>query len=115
MLYYLIFSFFKNKLFINLQNHKKKNYTFISPGLFIKFFEKKKSLKKTKTVKFLMAKYLRKLFIISKITNIILIIKNTPSHLVEIIKLINTPVIHKFIDPIHHKEIDETDSKIRHF
>jgi hypothetical protein len=115
MFYYLIFSFFKNKLSINLQNYKKKNYTAISPGLFIKFFEKKKSLKKSKTIKFLMAKYIRKLFIISKITNIILIIKNTPSNLVEILKLINTPIIHKFIDPIEHKEIDESNLKIRYF
>lgn len=114
-LYYLIFSFFKNKLFINLQNYKKKNYTFVSPGLFIKFFEKKKSLKKTKTIKFLMAKYLRKLFIISKITNIILILKNNPSNLTEILKLINTPIVHKFVDPIEHKEIDESGTKIRYF
>jgi hypothetical protein len=115
MLHYLLFSFFKNKLIINLQNYKKINYTFISPGFFIKFFEKKKSLKKTKTLKFLMAKYLRKLFIISKITNLILIIKNTPSNLIEIIKLINTPIVHKFVDPIDKFEIDESNLKIKYF
>jgi len=62
-----------------------------------------------------MAKYLRKLFIISKITNIILILKNNPSNLTEILKLINTPIVHKFVDPIEHKEIDESGTKIRYF
>jgi hypothetical protein len=58
-----------------------------------------------------MAKYLRKLFIISRIRTTILILKNNPTFLIEILKLINTPIIHKFTDPVDNKIIDETDTK----
>lgn len=107
--YYLILSFKKNKLFINLQNSRKRNYLFLSTGFFIKFFEKKKSIKKTKTIKLLMAKYIRKIFIISKLKNSILIIKHNPLFLMEILNLFNTPIAHKFIDPVTGKVIEEAE------
>lgn len=110
MLHYLFFSFRKNKLFINLQNFKKKNYLTLSSGLFIKFFEKKKSFKKNKTIKLLMAKYVRKIFLISRIKNIILIIKKNPIHLLEIVNFLNLPIIHKFIDPVEDRIIDENEN-----
>lgn len=108
VLFFLIFSFKKKRLFINLQNKKKKNYLTMSTGLFIKFFEKRKSIKKNKALKLLMAKYLRKLFIISKINNLILIIKKTPLFINELINFLNTPIAHKFINPIDHKIVDES-------
>jgi len=46
LIYFLILSFKKNKLYINLQNLYKKNYLSLSTGFFIKFFEKRKALKK---------------------------------------------------------------------
>lgn len=107
-LFFLILSFKKKKLYINLQNTKKKNYLSISAGLFIKFFEKRKSIKKNKNIKLLMAKYLRKLFIISKISNLILIIKKTPLFVNELINFLNTPIAHKFVNPIDNKIIDES-------
>lgn len=105
--YFLILNFFNNKLFVNLQNFKKRNYFFLSTGLFIKFFEKKKSFKKSKTIKLLMSKFIRKLFIISKIKNIILIIKKNPVFLIEILSLLNLPIAHKFTNPIDKKIIEE--------
>jgi hypothetical protein len=78
LIYFLILSFKKNKLYVNLQNLNKKNYLSLSAGFFIKFFEKRKSLKKNKTIKLLMSKYIRKLFLISKIKNVILMIKRIP-------------------------------------
>lgn len=105
--HFLIFSFTKGRLFINLQNFLKKNYFFLSTGLFIKFFEKKKSLKKSKIIKFLMAKYLRKLFLITRIRNAILIIKKTPLFFLEIMNLFNTPVVYKFVDPVEDRVIEE--------
>lgn len=108
--HYLILNFIKNKLFINLQNYNKKNYLFLSTGLFIKFFEKKKSFKKNKTIKMLMAKYIRKLFLISKIKSSSLIIKKTPIFLIEILNFLNSPIAHKFIDPVDNKIIEETEN-----
>lgn len=107
-LFFLILSFKKKKLYINLQNTKKKNYLSLSAGLFIKFFEKRKAIKKNKNIKLLMAKYLRKLFIISKISNLILIIKKTPLFINELINFLNTPIAHKFINPIDNRIIDES-------
>jgi len=109
--FFLILSFKKKKLYINLQNNNKKNYLSISTGLFIKFFEKRKSIKKNKAIKLLMVKYLRKLFIISKISTLILIIKKTPLFVNELINFLNTPIAHKYINPIDQKIIDESTNK----
>jgi hypothetical protein len=108
---YLIFSFKKNKLFVNLLNFYKKNFLFLSSGLFIKFFEKKKSFKKNKIIKILLAKYLRKIFILAKVNNIIFLIKSIPVYLLEIINFLNQPIIHKFINPYSNKVVEETSTK----
>lgn len=105
--YYLIISFKKNKIFINLKNFFKKTYLTLSTGLFIKFFEKKKSFKKNKTIKILMAKYIRKIFLITKIINSILIVKRVPKLLTEILNFFNSPIAHKFLNPVDDKPIEE--------
>jgi hypothetical protein len=110
LLFFLILSFKKNKLFINLLNSNKKNYLSITSGLFIKFFEKKKSFKKNKTIKLLMAKYIRKIFLITNIKNTALVVKKTPTFLMEIINLFNSPIAHKFINPLENKNIEESDN-----
>lgn len=110
-IFFLILSFKQKKLFINLQNKKKKNYLSISTGFFIKFFEKRKSLKKNKAIKLLMIKYLRKLFIITKINNLILLVKKTPFFINELINFINNPIAHKYINPIDNKIVDESLNK----
>lgn len=109
-LFFLILSFRKNKLYINLKNFFKKNYLTLSSGLFIKFFEKKKSFKKNKTIKLLMAKFIRKIFLISKIKHAILIIKKTPVFLMELLNFFNSPIAHKFINPIENRLIEEVNS-----
>lgn len=106
----IVLSFKKSRLFITLKNLLKRNITSLSSGLFIKFFEKKKSFKKNKTVKLLMIKYLRKLLVITKITTLSLVVKKTPVFLTELLNLINTPISHKFSNPIDGKLIEE-DSK----
>ena len=110
LIYFLILSFKKNKLYINLQNFNKKNYLSLSTGLFIKFFEKRKSLKKNKTIKLLMAKYIRKLFLISKIKNIILVVKKIPLFINEILNFLNSPIAHKFLNPVDNKIIEESET-----
>ena len=66
--------------------------------------------KKNKTIKLLMAKYLRKLFLISKIKNIILILKKIPVFLNEIINFFNMPIAHKFLNPIEGRNIEENEN-----
>ena len=112
-LYRLILTFNKLKLFINLLDKKKRNYVSVSTGLFIKFFEKKKSLKRAKTIKILMAKYFRKLLLISRVYNLILIVKKIPAFLPEIVNFLNQPIAHKFIDPLEHRIIDENEENTK--
>nr|YP_010049600.1 hypothetical protein J6764_mgp10 [Halteria grandinella]QPL16005.1 hypothetical protein [Halteria grandinella] len=107
IIYFLSLAFKNNKLFLNLNNNYKKSYISLSTGLFIKFFENKKSFKKNKTIKLLMAKYIRKVFLITKIVNTILFIKKTPKILNEIINFFNLPIAHKFLNPIENKSIEE--------
>jgi hypothetical protein len=113
MFYDIILTFRNSKLFINLLDSKKKNYVSIATGLFIKFFEKKKSLKRGKNVKLLMIKYLRKLLIISKVPSLTLLIKRTPIFLPEIINILNQPIAHKFIDPLEEQIIDENEKSTK--
>jgi hypothetical protein len=104
----LILTFINQKLFLNLQNNSnKKNYLHLSPGLFIKYFDKKKSVKKTKNIKLLMAKYLRKIYIILKIKYQMILIKKTPVHILEFLSFFNSPIIHKFNNPLNDKVIED--------
>ena len=101
--FFLLNFHFNNKIYFNFIT-KKKNLTSLSTGLFIKFFEKKKSLKKSKLLKLLIIKYFKKLFIILNLKKFILIIKKNPILLFEIINLLfKTPIIIKKIKKIFYK------------
>lgn len=120
LFFYLIFSFNNGRLFVNIQNHKKRNFFFLSQGFFIKFFEKKKSLKKTKTFKMLTAKYLRKLYLLNRIKYNIFIIKKNPVFFLEILNFLHSPIIHKFNAPyidglVEEKKSNNTLIKVLYF
>jgi hypothetical protein len=57
-----------------------------------------------------MAKYIRKIFLISKIKNIFLIVKKNPIFLMEILNFFNSTISHKFINPVENKLIEENDT-----
>lgn len=104
-LYHLILTFKNNKLFINLHDYIKRNYLFISNGLFIRFYEKKKSLKKSKIIRTVVAKYLRKFFLLLKLPRVILIIKKNPVFFLEFLNLFMQPIVYKFNEPLTNREI----------
>ena len=104
----LSLTFRKNQIFLHLKDLKRRDYCFASLGFFIKFFAKKKSLKKNKVMKFLLARFIRKLFIISNILSANLIIRGLPIKLLEMTSFIMQPLKHKFIDPENGNVIDET-------
>lgn len=91
------------RIFLNFQNTKKKNIFFLTNGLFLKYFKKKKSLKKKKALRLLLARYLRKLFLIINFKNVIFFLKKTPSLFVEMFKILNSNIVHKFINPFNRK------------
>jgi hypothetical protein len=57
-----------------------------------------------------MAKYIRKLFLISKIKNIILVVKKIPLFINEILNFLNSPIAHKFLNPVDNKIIEESET-----
>jgi hypothetical protein len=103
-LYRLILTFTNNKIFLNFSPFLfNKNYFFLSSGLFIKYFGKKKSLKKNKIIKILMAKYVRKIFLILGFQNVFLSVKRNPVFLLEFLDALNTPIVHTFYNPLSNK------------
>jgi hypothetical protein len=109
--YNLIFSFKSKKIFVNILNYKKKNFLFLSSGLFIKFYENRKAFKKNKTIKILIAKYLRKFFLLLKIKNAVLFIKKKPLFFLEMLNFFHQSIPYKFFDPIEEKVIEEKENK----
>lgn len=105
---YLNLTFKNYKFHINLLNSEKKNYLSLNSGPFLKFFKKKKSFRKTKTIKLLMAKFMRKLLLLANITTLILTVNQVPLFLNEIINFFNQSIIHKFLNPFTNKFVDES-------
>jgi hypothetical protein len=104
-LYHLILTFRNNKMFVNFNDRLKRNYLFLSTGLFIKYFEKKKLFKKNKIIRTILIKYLRKIFLLLKLPRIVLIVKKNPIFFLEFLTLFNQPIPYKFNEPLTNREI----------
>jgi len=106
-LFKLLFNFKGHYLYITLLNKQKKILFSLNTGLFIKFFNFRKSLKKSKSSKLLLMRYLRKLLIITKINNFKFYIKQTSSQLPTLLHMLHSPLNHVFTDPLTGEAIDE--------
>jgi len=113
--YRLFFNFKKNRFFINLLNCFNKNYLSLSNGLFIKYFDFKKSLKKKKLLKLLLLKYLRKMFLILNITNLNLFIKSSGFFLNEFLSLLIQPSEKTFLNPLSNKLVTDESRLVSRF
>jgi hypothetical protein len=98
--YSLFWNFKSNNTFFSalrlFSNNNNKNITSLSPGMFIKFFQNKKSYKKHKLTKLLIIKFFRKMFVIARLWKISLVIKRLPSLFLELLKFFHQPVYLKF-------------------
>lgn len=106
--YLMYFNFNKTRMYINIHKGYKTNYLSLSVGLFLKFLKNKRSLKKTKTLKVLLIKYLRKLCIITNFKYFDLHVRRVPLYLQELVRLLMKPLSHPFVNPFNNKTIDET-------
>jgi hypothetical protein len=104
----LYMRFNKHRLIITLADEKKHNtHFFLSTGLLLRHFQKKKSIKKNKSMKLLMARFLRKLLIVIRLRNIILRIRGIPLYLEIMLAMLFKPLSHLFPDPFTGQEVDE--------
>ena len=108
----LYMRFNKHRLIIALADEKKNNtHFFLSTGLLLKHFQRKKSIKKNKSMKLLMARFLRKLLILLRLRNIILRVRGVPLHLDIMLAMLFRPLSHFFTDPFTGQEVDEIQKK----
>ncbi len=110
--YHFIWNFKKNNLlYINLRGitkKKNKNLTFASLGLFIKLFDKRKSMKRGKLIRLLMIKFFRKLFIVANVWKLVLFVKKNPVFLPELLNTFHQPV---FLPETEKKKISRVNLK----
>jgi len=98
------------KLFVTMRNAKSENLFFLSLGFFLKYFEKRKVLKKSKAFKLFLARTLRKLFLLSGLTKFYFFVRGVPIYFVEMLRLINKRIDHPFFNPYENTIFDESSS-----
>lgn len=107
----LFFKFRTNKLFVTMQNVRSHNLIFLSLGFLLKFFEKRKALKKSKAFKLLLARSLRKILLLARLRKFYMFVSGIPIHFVDMLRTLNRRIDHPFLDPFVKDVFDETDSK----
>lgn len=107
LLFKLLFNFKKHYLFITLLDNKNNIMFSLHTGLFLKFFNYKKSLKKSKSLKIVLIRYLRKLLMLSNINNFTLYIQQTSDQLNKLLQILQKPINHSFTDPLTGQIINE--------
>jgi len=111
----LVIIFKHNKLTIVLTDHNKRCYFYLQTGLLLKFFRHKKSIKKTKTAKVLLFKYLRKLLNLMMIRTLSLYVRGSPKNFPELIRVLRKPFTHTYTNPFTKLQVDETTVQSPHF
>ena len=94
-------NFPRNRFFPNFRTIKGETYTFLSLGMFSKFFLKNKSFFKTKQMYLILASFLRKILLFSSLKFLYLIVTNIPTFLKEIMATINNSVINHYKNPFN--------------
>lgn len=107
LLFKLLFNFKKHYLFITLLDNKNNIMFSLHTGLFLKFFNYKKSLKKSKSLKIVLIRYLRKLLMLSNINNFTLYVQQTSDQLNKLLQILQKPINHSFTDPLTGQIINE--------
>ena len=109
--HFLRFRFNRQRLFVILEDkNRKRTHMFVTPGLFLRYFEKKKSLKKNRSMKFLMMRFLRKILLVLNLKSVGIITRGVPLHLDSLMTSLFRPLSHPFPDPLTGSVINESDS-----
>ena len=108
-LYSLRFRFNKHRFVITLSDTSSNTtYFFISTGLFSKFFQHRKSLRKNKATKILMVRFLRKVLLILNISQLQFVSSGIPLFLDKLLSTLYRQLPHPFTNPFTGSVIDES-------
>ncbi len=108
------FRFNKNRLILSLYTPAKvKTHFYVSVGIFMKHFKHKKSLRKSRSLKILMMRFLRKVLIALRLANIELCFRGVPFYLNLLLASLFRPIPHLIPDPLHEDIIDEASNPKR--
>ena len=110
--HHLRFRFNRQRLILTLADEPTRStHMFISPGLFLKYFQRKKSLKKNKSMKFLMVRFMRKVLLVLRVKNVVINSRGVPLHLNSLLSVLFRPFSHHFEDPLTSTLINETEDQ----
>lgn len=111
MKHHLRFRFNRQRLVITLADEATRTtHVFISPGLFLKYFQRKKSLKKSRSMKVLMARFMRKVLLILRLEHVVINSRGVPVYLDSLVSVLFRPFSHPFYDPTSGSTINEVES-----
>ena len=111
-LYSLRFRFNRHRFVITLSDTSSNTtYFFISTGLFSKFFQHRKSLRKNKATKILMVRFLRKVLLILNIDQLQFISSGVPLFLDKLLSTLYRQLPHPFTNPFTGSVIDESTTR----
>ena len=108
----LYLRFVKSRLILSLfASERKCTHFFVSVGVFMKHFKRKKSLRKSRSLKILMMRFLRKLLLSLGLPNIELIVRGTPFYLNILLNSLFKPIPHAVNNVLGGPLIDEASGK----
>ena len=106
----LRFRFTSSRLAILFTNPAtRSDYFFVSSGLFTRYFFFKKSIKKSKVIKLIMARFARKMIILLGLRDISLRVRGLPTMLETLVSTLFSPMRHPFESPLTGGLVDEVD------
>ena len=88
----------------------RADYFFVSAGIFTRYFFFQKSVKKSKALKLVMARFTRKMIILLDLCNIILLVRGLPFMLENLILTLLSPLRHPFVSPLLGDVFDEVNT-----
>ena len=110
--HFLRFRFKYQRLFVVLEDKRQqRTHLFVAPGLFLKYFERKKALKKNRSMKFLMMRFLRKVLLSLGLKSVGVITRGVPLHIDAMLSSLFKPLSHPFLNPLTGETINEADSE----
>ena len=107
----LRFRFVNSRLTLLFTNPwTRADYFFVSAGIFTRYFFFQKSVKKSKALKLVMARFTRKMIIMLDLCNIILLVRGLPFMLENLISTLLSPLRHPFTSPLLGNVFDEVNT-----